>query len=146
MTDLTNVLNFFAFAFGFATGTYVGLVIEERLSIGMVILRIITPKESEADMAAFFQAEHYGTTIMDAKGVRGDMQMILSLVNRSEVHRIVSHNEKTIPSAFYSIEDVRYVNQGVFRQRIPMPLPAFSMDLSVSGRKITFFINGSTLS
>ena len=53
MTDLTNVLNFFAFAFGFATGTYVGLVIEERLSIGMVILRIITPKESEADMAAF---------------------------------------------------------------------------------------------
>ena len=119
MTDLTNVLNFFAFAFGFATGTYVGLVIEERLSIGMVILRIITPKESEADMAAFLQAENYGATIMDAKWARGNVQMILSLVNRSDVHRIVSHIEKTIPDAFYSIEDVRYVNQGVFRPKKP---------------------------
>jgi hypothetical protein len=83
---------------------------------------------------------------MDAKGARGDVQMILSLVNRSDVHRIVSHIEKTIPSAFYSIEDVRYVNQGVFRPKNPMPLPAFSMRLSVRGRKNNVFINGSASS
>ncbi len=47
MQDLSNIANFMAFALGFAMGTYVGLVIEERLSIGMVILRIITTEESE---------------------------------------------------------------------------------------------------
>ena len=36
--DLSNVTNLMAFAFGFAMGTYVGLVIEEKLSVGMVIL------------------------------------------------------------------------------------------------------------
>jgi len=42
MKDLANIANFLAFALGFALGTYVGLVIEEKLSIGMVILRIVT--------------------------------------------------------------------------------------------------------
>ena len=38
INDLSNVANHIAFAFGFALGTYVGLVIEEKLSVGMVIL------------------------------------------------------------------------------------------------------------
>ena len=42
MNDLSNFANFMAFALGFATGTYIGLMIEERLSIGKVILRIVT--------------------------------------------------------------------------------------------------------
>lgn len=43
MNDLSNVENFPAFAFGFAMGMYIGrLVTEEKLSIGMVILHIIT--------------------------------------------------------------------------------------------------------
>ena len=42
MKDLPNIANFLAFAFGFALGTYIGLVIEEKLSIGMVILRFVT--------------------------------------------------------------------------------------------------------
>lgn len=46
MRDLSNIANFLAFAFGFAMGTYIGLVIEEKLSIGMVIMRIVTAEES----------------------------------------------------------------------------------------------------
>ena len=38
INELSNVANHIAFAFGFAMGTYVGLVIEEKLSVGMVIL------------------------------------------------------------------------------------------------------------
>ena len=41
ISNLSNVGNFFAYAFGFALGTFVGLEIEERLSIGMVIMRIV---------------------------------------------------------------------------------------------------------
>src|SRR5512136_1154494 len=65
MQDLSNIANFIAFALGFATGTYVGLVIEERLSIGMVILRIITTEESEERIAMFLEAEHCGATRLD---------------------------------------------------------------------------------
>ena len=119
MSNLSNIANFFAYAFGFALGTYVGLVIEERLSIGMVIMRIITTDETSEEIAGFLQAEQYGTTCLDAKGARGGVRMIISLVNRDDVPRITRHIEETNPDAFFSIEDVRYVNQGVFRPKKP---------------------------
>jgi uncharacterized protein YebE (UPF0316 family) len=115
MKDLANIANFLAFALGFAMGTYVGLVIEERLSIGMVILRIVTPEESEAPITAFLTAEHCGTTRIDARGSRGNVRMILSLVHRADVAHITAYIRSVNPHAFFSIEDVRYVNEGVFR-------------------------------
>jgi uncharacterized protein YebE (UPF0316 family) len=117
MSDLANVLNFFAYAFGFAMGTYIGLVIEERLSIGMVIMRIITTDESTDEIISFLESENYGITSLDATGSRGTVRMIITLINRSDIPAITAHLEATNPQAFFSIEDVRYVNQGVFRPK-----------------------------
>jgi uncharacterized protein YebE (UPF0316 family) len=125
MQDLANIANFLAFALGFAIGTYVGLVIEEKLSIGMVILRIVTTDDSNEEIVAFMQSENYGITTLDATGSRGSVKMILSLVNRTDVPRITQHIQATNPHAFFSIEDVRYVNQGVFRPKKPNRLTGF---------------------
>lgn len=119
MRDLTNIANFLAFAFGFAMGTYIGLVIEEKLSIGMVIMRIVTTEESNDEIVSFMQSENYGITTLDAKGSRGNVRIILSLVNRTDVARITERIRSTNPHAFFSIEDVRYVNEGVFRPKKP---------------------------
>ena len=119
MKDLTNIANFLAFAFGFAMGTYVGLLIEEKLSIGMVILRIITTENSNDEIVSFMRSENYGITTLDATGSREDVKMILSLVNRTDVPRITEHIRATNPHAFFSLEDVRYVNEGVFRPKKP---------------------------
>ena len=125
MKDLANVANFLAFALGFAVGTYVGLVIEEKLSIGMVILRIVTTDDSNEEIVSFMQSENYGITTLDATGSRGSVKMILSLVNRTDVPRITQHIQATNPQAFFSIEDVRYVNQGVFRPKKPNRITGF---------------------
>lgn len=74
INDLSNVANFMAFAFGFAMGTYVGLVIEEKFSVGIVILRIITTEESNEEIVSFMQSENYGITSLDANGCRGNVQ------------------------------------------------------------------------
>jgi uncharacterized protein YebE (UPF0316 family) len=135
MSNLSNIANFFAYAFGFALGTYVGLVIEERLSIGMVIMRIITTDETSEEIAGFLQAEQYGTTCLDAKGARGGVRMIISLVNRDDLPRITRHIEETNPDAFFSIEDVRYVNQGVFRPKFQNPFTGFVHALAKPRKK-----------
>ena len=125
MKDLSNIANFMAFALGFAMGTYVGLVIEEKLSIGMVILRIVTTDNSNDEIVSFMQAENFGITTLDATGSRGKVRMILSLVNRTDVSRITEHIQSINPHAFFSIEDVRYVNQGVFRPKKPNRITGF---------------------
>ena len=117
MTDLHNIANFFAFAFGFAMGTYVGLVIEEKLSIGMVIVRIITTGESNDALVEFLKSADYGVTCLDAVGARGTVKMILTLVNRSDISHVIGHIQQYNPHAFFSIEDIRYANEGVFRPK-----------------------------
>ena len=74
INDLSNVANLIAFAFGFAMGTYVGLVIEEKLSVGMVILWIFTTEESNEVIVSFMQSENYDITSLDATGCRGNVQ------------------------------------------------------------------------
>jgi uncharacterized protein YebE (UPF0316 family) len=84
-------------------GTYIGLVIEEKLIIGMVILRIVTTKNSTHEIVSFMQSENYGITTLDATGSRGNVKMILSLVNCVDVPRITAHLQSTNPHTFFSI-------------------------------------------
>jgi uncharacterized protein YebE (UPF0316 family) len=112
-----NISHFLASAFGYAMGTYIGLVIEGKLINGMVILRIVTTEDSTHEIVSFMQSENYGITPLDATGSRGNVKMILSLVNRIDVPRTTAHLQSINPLAFFSIEDVRYVNEGVFRSK-----------------------------
>ena len=98
-------------------GTYIGLVIEGKLIIGRLILRIVTTEDSTHEIVSFMQSENYGITTLDATGCRGNVKMILSLVNRVYVPRTTAHLQSINPHAFFSIEDVRYVNEGVFRYK-----------------------------
>jgi uncharacterized protein YebE (UPF0316 family) len=132
MSDLSNLANFFAFALGFATGTYVGLVIEEKLSIGMVILRIITTDEkSNTGIVSFLSSEQLGVTDIDAHGARGTVKIILSLVNRTDVPRITEFLHENFPHAFFSIEDVRYANEGVFTKKNGSTVFGFISSLNI---------------
>ena len=135
MKDLTNIANFLAFALGFAMGTYVGLVVEEKLSLGMVILRIVTADESRDAIVSSLQSDNHGVTCMEAQGSRGSVTMILSLVNRSEISRIMDCIDRINPKAFFSIEDVRYVNEGVFRQRDRHSFTGMIHSMAGHGRK-----------
>ena len=45
MNNLTNVVCYIAYGAGFATGTIVGMAIEERLSLGLTSVRIITKED-----------------------------------------------------------------------------------------------------
>lgn len=135
MKDLANTANFLAYALGFAAGTYIGLVVEEKLSLGMVILRIVTADESRDAIISSLQSENHGVTCMEAQGSRGSVTMILSLVNRSEISRITNLIDQINPRAFFSIEDVRYVNEGVFRTRDCRSFTGMIHSLAGQGRK-----------
>lgn len=136
MSDLSNVANFFAFAFGFATGTYVGLVIEEKLSIGMVILRIITTDEPSNDgIVTFLAGEHFGVTRLDAQGSRGAVRIILTLINRTDLPRITGYLNENFPHVFFSLEDVRYASEGVFRPKNAHSFTGLLSSLTLHKRK-----------
>ena len=46
MQHLDNVLCYVAYGLGFAMGNYLGIVLEEKMSIGTVLIRVIPQKET----------------------------------------------------------------------------------------------------
>ena len=102
-----------AFAGGFAMGTYVGLFIEKRLALGMQVLRIITAQESGELIKALSEA-NVGVTTVDAHGAKGPVKIIFTIIKQKDLPAITEIINKFNPTAFYSIEDIRHANLGVF--------------------------------
>ncbi|MDQ3108603.1 MAG: DUF2179 domain-containing protein [Bacteroidota bacterium] len=114
MNRADNFLCYFAWAGGFAMGTYVGMRIEERLALGMQVIRIITSGTSEKLITALRSANH-GMTVVDAHGAKGPVKMIFSIVQRKYLKEVIELIETHQPNAFYSVEDVRKAQHGVFQ-------------------------------
>ena len=117
MANLTNPINYIAYALGFSLGNYIGMFIESRLAIGMVVVRIITKRDSHVLVAAL-RALRYSVTVADAEGNTGAVNIIFTVIKRSDItvvrELIAQHN----PQAVYSIEDVRHASDPSFPTEI----------------------------
>lgn len=113
MQNITNPLYYVTFAGGFATGNYVGLFIEEKLAIGNSILRIITQREA-SELVDKLNDAGFGVTHVDARGRTEEVKIIYSVVKRDDVKRVLKIVKETNPRAFYTIEDVQFVREGIY--------------------------------
>lgn len=113
MKNLSSPLCYIAFAGGFAMGTYVGLLIEKRLALGMQVLRIITAHETKELIKALSEA-NVGVTIVDGHGSKGPVKIIFTIIKSKDLPEITAIINKYQPNAFYSLEDVKHANLGVF--------------------------------
>jgi len=116
LNHLDNYLCFVAYAGGFATGNYVGMLLEEKLSIGSVIVRII-PRKDSTELLSYLSENNYGFTVVDAEGSKGKVKIIFCVIKRKDSMHFVNLVKSYNPNAFYSIEDVRTVNEGIFRDK-----------------------------
>lgn len=115
MKNLNNIACYLAWAGGFATGTFVGLWLEEKLALGMQVIRIITNQDC-GELLAVLKKERHGITIVDAQGAIGPVKMIYTIVKRKNVKEVIDHIRKFNPTAFYSIEEIKVSSQGVFTE------------------------------
>lgn len=119
MQNLDNVACYFAYAAGFAVGNYVGLIIEQRLAIGVQLMRIITRKDS-SPLIEKLKDNGYKTTVIDADGSDGLVHVIYLLEKRSKIKKVIKIINQYNPKAFFTIEDIRFVSdQNEFISAVP---------------------------
>jgi len=73
------------------------------------MIRIVTQKDHSKLIKNL--KEKYNLTILDAKGKRGKVKVIFSVIDKKELKKIIKTINETNPKAFYSIEDVRYAQE-----------------------------------
>jgi uncharacterized protein YebE (UPF0316 family) len=113
LQNLTNVACYLGFAAGYANGIFLGLKIEERLALGKQLVRIFAKTETGGFIDELYKCG-MGVTMMDARGSQGPVTVIFITLNRKDMPILEGLIQKHIPNAFYTVEDIRKAQLGVF--------------------------------
>jgi uncharacterized protein YebE (UPF0316 family) len=113
MQNLNNPVSYLAYAAGFAAGNLFGMYLENRLAMGLLIIRIITTKEAGA-LVAQLRTSGYGVTSVQAEGGAGPAQLIFTVIKRKRLDNVRSIIAQCNPKAFVSVEEIRSASEGVF--------------------------------
>ncbi len=102
---LDNWICYVAYPAGFACGIFVGMIIEERIAYGKVIVRIITRKDV-TDLLGFLNREHFRYTHVNAAGPDGHENLVFTVLERESLDDLLNKLKDILPTAFYTVEKV----------------------------------------
>jgi uncharacterized protein YebE (UPF0316 family) len=116
LSNLNHWIYYIFYAAGFATGTYIGTVIEDKLSESKVLVRIIT-KRDMMNLDSALTEKNYSYVNIDGvdHNLKGsyplDVKILFLVVSKKKVIEVLDILKENDPLAKYSIEDVRYAKQ-----------------------------------
>lgn len=113
MKHLDNPLCYIAYGGGFAMGNYIGIILEEKLSIGNVILRVI-PKKDTTALINHLRENGFGVTSVKAEGAKGEVDIVFTIIKRKKIKSAIEIINHYNPNAFYTIEEIKAVKDGYF--------------------------------
>lgn len=113
MRNLNDFSCFTAFALGFTAGNGLGMYIEQRLAMGMVIVRIITNRDA-GNLMAELRAANVGYTCVNGEGATGPVRIVMTVVKRRQLDEVLRLIERCQPRAFYAIDELQQASQGIF--------------------------------
>ena len=113
LDSIESFLVYFAYALGFALGTYMGIVLDNRLSIGKSIIRVIL-SVNNSDLETTLRNKGFGVTTATARGKDGKVKILFIAINRTELQTVIDIIKSISPSAFYTIESIQTVSAGYF--------------------------------
>ena len=111
LQNVGNVWNVLGYCGGFAVGTLVGLAIEERLALGYVTVRAISPS-CDYSLASILRDAGYGATEVIGKGLDGDVRVVTTVVKRRNVSKVVGLVNAADKDAFVTVENTGRVLRG----------------------------------
>ncbi len=109
--NLTSIWHLLAFAGGFAVGNWLGILIEERIALGLASVRVIL-QQAGHEIADFLRAAGFGVTEIAGMGKDGPVQILDLVLPRREMTRCVAIIEEEAPNAFVIVEEPRGVSHG----------------------------------
>lgn len=96
-----------AYAGGFATGTYMGVLIENKLAIGTELVRAVS-LDASINLAAKLRREGY--EVVEIQAEREDshpVEVLFVVERRRRVPQLLKLIDQTDPSAYYTVSDVK---------------------------------------
>jgi uncharacterized protein YebE (UPF0316 family) len=120
---LDNWVGYVAYPGGFAAGIFIGMIIEERIAYGKVIVRIITNRDVEM-LIEYMHKEKFRYTLLDTKGQAGHGRLVFTVLPRERLDDLLKMLKNILPTAFYTIQNVKTAAESDF---LPEERSAFKL-------------------
>ncbi|MBE3589016.1 MAG: DUF2179 domain-containing protein [Thermoanaerobacteraceae bacterium] len=114
LTDPGKVI---AYAGGFATGNYVGSIIENRLALGYLTLQLFPAPDRAARFIEIFSQAGFGVSSVCCQGRYGERNILFVLLKRRDLQRALSLLDEVDPGTFFSVSDARQIHGGIFPRK-----------------------------
>ncbi|MCH7414872.1 DUF2179 domain-containing protein [Belliella sp. R4-6] len=108
--NINNPMSYLAYAGGFAMGTFVGMTIEEKLALGRVLVRVITPTPMP-ELIEYMKEKNFRFTSVGAEGRFGKVNLLFTVMKRDALTEFVGKVKSFNDKAFYTIESVKRVSE-----------------------------------
>ena len=107
--NVDSIITYFAYAGGFAAGIFVGMLIEDRLAIGRVVIRVIEPSIN-TDLIEFLENNGYRYSNISGLSKEGEVNILFTVIKREKLKTIIGIIKKYNPNAYYTVEGVKRVS------------------------------------
>lgn len=107
---IDNVYSYIAYPAGFAAGIMVGMLIEERLALGNVVVRVIS-SEDLSGLIKVLHTQKVRYTLVSAESETGQEKLLFTVVKRDNLSLLLAEIQKHVPSAFYTVESVKSASE-----------------------------------
>jgi uncharacterized protein YebE (UPF0316 family) len=108
--NVNNPMSYVAYAGGFAMGTFVGMTIEEKLALGRVLVRVITPEPMPA-LIEYMKEHNFRFTSVGAEGRYGKVNLLFTVMKRDDLTDFIGKIKSINDKAFYTIESVKRISE-----------------------------------
>lgn len=116
LSRANDIVSYLSYAGGYATGNYVGILLENRIAYGIVLCRIYTQKNGDVLIQALNKL-NFGATVTHGRGSANEVDIIETVVDRKELKTLEMAINKFDSNSFYVIEDIRTKQNGIFPKR-----------------------------
>jgi len=100
-----GALNIVAWAFGFATGTVVGITLEQWIGTGTNLVRVIS-RNHTIRLKEHLHSEGFGVTTVQGQGYGGNVLILFVVAPRRREKDVLGAITRVDPEAFITIEPV----------------------------------------
>ena len=117
LDNLDNIINIIVYAIGYATGIMVGLIIEQKLALGYVVVNVTTAKQDK-DLPNHIRNLGYGVTHGTSYGRDGERTTMQILTPRKYERKLIETIKEIDDRAFIVSYEPKNISGGFWTKTV----------------------------
>ncbi|MCR4335195.1 MAG: DUF5698 domain-containing protein [archaeon] len=110
LLNITNPWLIIVYGLGFAVGTFSGIWLEEKISLGKSRIRFVI-RTNYKEILGALENKNYLLTVVNAGYKKNTAKVVTLVTDRRKIKKVIQIVNDINPKVFYSVEDVRKVSE-----------------------------------